>query len=100
MTHAAANVSIIRVALDVPVPKLFDYRAAGATAADVGRRVLVPFNRARAVGVIVAIADATAVPAERLKEADRILRDLPPLAPEDLRLLRFASDYYHTHWAR
>jgi primosomal protein N' (replication factor Y) len=74
---------------------LFDYRAGGATAADVGRRVLVPFNRARAVGVIVAITDASAVPAERLKEAVRVLRDLPPLAPEDLGLLRFASDYYH-----
>ena len=87
--------SIIRVALDVPVPKLFDYRAPEATAADVGRRVLVPFNRARAVGVIIELAQATTVPAERLKEAIRILRDLPPLAVEDLRLLRFASDYYH-----
>ena len=87
--------SIIRVALDVPVPKLFDYRAPDATAADVGRRVLVPFNRARAVGVIIELAQATTVPAERLKEAVRILRDLPPLAAEDLRLLRFSSDYYH-----
>jgi primosomal protein N' (replication factor Y) len=95
MTQAAAGMSIIRVALDVPVPKVFDYRAAGATAADVGRRVLVPFNRARTVGVIVAITDATTIPAERLKEAVRILRDLPPFAPEDLGLLRFASDYYH-----
>lgn len=95
MRQTASGMSIIRVALDVPVPKLFDYRAPGATAADVGQRVLVPFNRTRAVGVIVAIADASAVPAERLKEAVRILRDLPPFAPEDLRLLGFASDYYH-----
>ena len=87
--------SIIRVALDVPVPKLFDYRAPDATSADVGRRVLVPLNRRSTVGVIVELGHSTAVPAERLKEAVRILRDLPPLAAEDLRLLRFASNYYH-----
>jgi primosomal protein N' (replication factor Y) len=87
--------SIIRVALDVPVAKLFDYRAPEANAADIGRRVLVPFGTKTAVGVIVELAQSTAVPAERLKEAVRILRDSPPLAAEDLRLLRFAADYYH-----
>ncbi|MGH8620496.1 MAG: primosomal protein N', partial [Burkholderiales bacterium] len=87
--------NIIRVALDVPVPRLFDYRAPDASAADVGRRVLVPFKRKNALGVIVELGHSTAVPAERLKEAVRILRDLPPLAAEDLRLLRFSADYYH-----
>jgi primosomal protein N' (replication factor Y) len=87
--------NIIRVALDVPVSTLFDYRATDATAADVGQRVQVPFNRRSAVGVIIELAHATAVPSERLKEAVRILRDLPPLTAEDLRLLRFSADYYH-----
>jgi primosomal protein N' (replication factor Y) len=87
--------SIIRVALDVPVSKLFDYCAPDATAGDVGQRVQVPFNRRTAVGVIVELAHATAVPAERLKTAVRILRDSPPLAADDLRLLRFSADYYH-----
>jgi primosomal protein N' (replication factor Y) len=87
--------SIIRVALDVPVATLFDYRAPDDfAAADVGRRVLVPFGRKNAVGVIVELADSTEVPAERLKDALRVLRDLPPLAPADLRLMRFAADYY------
>ncbi|MGH8703745.1 MAG: DEAD/DEAH box helicase, partial [Burkholderiales bacterium] len=95
MTQANTDMYIIRVALDVPVAKLFDYRAPAATAADVGRRVLVPFGRKNTVGVIVELAQSTLVPAERLKEAVRILRDLPPLAAEDLHLLRFAADYYH-----
>ncbi len=87
--------SIIRVALDVPVAKLFDYRAQEATAADIGQRVLVPFGRKTAIGVIVELARSTAVPAERLKSAIRVLREFPPLAFDDLRLLRFAADYYH-----
>jgi primosomal protein N' (replication factor Y) len=90
-----ARMSIIRVALDVPVAKLFDYRAQEASAADVGHRVVVPFGRKTAVGVIVELARSTAVPEERLKSAIRILHEFPPLAAEDLRLLRFAADYYH-----
>jgi len=87
--------TIIRVALDVPVDKLFDYRAPDASAADVGRRVVVPFGGKTAVGVIIETAGATAVPDARLKSALAVLRDLPPFSPEDLRLLRFAADYYH-----
>jgi primosomal protein N' (replication factor Y) (superfamily II helicase) len=93
--QALASMSIIRVALDVPVAKLFDYRAQEATAADIGHRVLVPFGRKTAVGVIVELARSTAVPVERLKSAVRIMHEFPPLAAEDLRLLRFAADYYH-----
>jgi primosomal protein N' (replication factor Y) len=87
--------TIIRVALDVPVDKLFDYRAPDASAADIGRRVVVPFGRKSAIGVIVETADASAVPAERLKSALDVLRDLPPFSAEDLRLMRFAAEYYH-----
>ena len=85
---------VIRVALDVPVAKLFDYLAADATAADVGQRVLVPFGRKQAVGIILELAQSSEVPRERLKSAVRILRELPPLAAEDLRLMQFAADYY------
>ena len=87
--------TIVRVALDVPVAKLFDYRASDATSADVGRRVLVPFKGKKSVGVVIEVGHSTTVPAERLKEVVRILRDSPPLAAEDLRLMRFAADYYH-----
>ena len=85
---------IIRVAMDVPVDTLFDYRALDATDADIGRRVLVPFGQKTAVGVVIEISGSSAVPASRLKSALRVLRDMPPLAPEDLRLMRFAADYY------
>ena len=87
---------IVRVALDVPVDTLFDYRAAEATAGDVGRRVAVPFGRKRtAIGVIVEVAGASEIAPARLKSVLQILRDEPPLSGEDLRLMRFAADYYH-----
>jgi len=86
---------IIRVGLDVPVARLFDYRCEDADGDDVGRRVLVPFKRKTAVGVILEVGGISTVPQHMLKTALRILRDELPLSKSDLRLLKFASDYYH-----
>ena len=86
---------VIRVALDVPVAKLFDYLAPDATTADVGQRVLVPFGRKQAIGIILELAHSSELRGDRLKSAIRVLRESPPLAPQDLCLMRFAADYYH-----
>jgi primosomal protein N' (replication factor Y) (superfamily II helicase) len=86
---------ILRVALDVPLPKLFDYRAEDATSADVGCRVLVPFGKKQRVGLIVELAAGSHLPISRLRWAAKILRDVPPLDPGWLNLVRFCSSYYH-----
>ena len=87
--------TILRVALDVPLPRLFDYACAGADASDVGLRVIVPFGSRAVVGVIVAVGAATDVPAHKLRHAGAILRDAPPLPRDWLELAHFAADYYH-----
>src|SRR5262245_47318367 len=85
---------ILRVALDVPLPKLFDYRADDGTRADIGRRVLVPFGKKRLVGLIVEVTTQSEVPAARLRPADKVLRDVPALGREWLDLAKFCSGYY------
>src|SRR5262245_36166800 len=85
---------ILRVALDVPLPKLFDYRADDASRADIGLRVLVPFGRKKLVGLIVDTALDSEIPAPRLRAAEKILRDVTPLTREWLQLVKFASGYY------
>lgn len=85
---------ILRVALDVPLPKLFDYRAEDATRADIGSRVLVPFGKKRLVGLIVDVAVDSEVPSSRLRAAEKILREVPPLGREWLDLVKFCSGYY------
>jgi len=89
-----SKMSILRVALDVPLPKLFDYEAAQADVADVGRRVVVPFGNRRVVGVIVAVAATSDVPEGKLRPAGEILHDLAPLTRDWLDLARFCSEYY------
>ena len=86
--------SILRVALDVPLPQLFDYECAEATAADIGLRVVVPFGRRKTVGLVIEVADESEIPAERLKPAEKILRDLAPLASDWIAVARFCSEYY------
>ncbi|HEY6239234.1 MAG TPA: DEAD/DEAH box helicase, partial [Burkholderiales bacterium] len=87
--------TILRVALDVPVPKLFDYRSEGATQADIGYRALVPFGNKRLVGVILDIATKSEIENSRLRPVDKILRDVAPLPHEWLALAEFCSRYYH-----
>jgi primosomal protein N' (replication factor Y) len=84
--------SIIRVALDVPLPTLFDYTVGEDAAA--GQRVVVPFGRRQMVGVVMECVATTDVPAERVKPVTQVLRDSAPLSAELLDLLRFCSDYY------
>jgi primosomal protein N' (replication factor Y) len=84
---------LIRVALDVPLPQLFDYRCDHA-AATVGARVLVPFGKRRMIGVIVECPERSDIGEERLKPAQRLLDREPLLDHDTLRLLRFAAEYY------
>ena len=86
---------ILRVALDVPLPKLFDYRSEDATRADIGSRVLVPFGKKRLVGVIWDVATKSEVTDSRLRSIEKILRDVAPLPREWLALVEFCSGYYH-----
>ncbi len=84
---------IVRVALDVPLPTLFDYTVDEAVL--VGQRVIVPFGRRQMVGVVMECIDTTNVPPDRIKPVEQILHDSAPLSANLLHLLRFCSDYYH-----
>lgn len=85
--------SLIRVALDVPVARLFDYRC-DDPAAVIGARVLVPFGRQRLIGIIVARPETSDVPENKLRRATSVLDREPLLHRADLQLLEFAADYY------
>ena len=87
--------SILRVAFDLPLPRLFDYSCTEATDADIGMRVLVPFGNKQSVGVIVGIADTSEIESGKLKSAVRILRETPALGRDWLELVQFCSSYYH-----
>ena len=89
-----------RIALDVPLSKLFDYRASAPGsnnlgADDVGRRIHVPFGRKEQVGLLLEIANHTDCPPEKLKPVLAVDRNNPPLPEDVLKLFRFCAAYYH-----
>ncbi len=85
---------VLRVALDLPLHRLFDYVLDSSSTAEVGLRVRVPFGRGEKIGVIVEIGDDSDWPLAQLKPAGEIRRDLPPLPRDFLALCDFASSYY------
>ena len=85
---------IARVALDVPLPTLFDYTVEEGTVIAAGQRVVVPFGRKHRVGVVMECATSTQVSPQRIKAVTQVLPDSAPLSAQLLGLLRFCSDYY------
>jgi primosomal protein N' (replication factor Y) (superfamily II helicase) len=89
---------ILNVALDTPLDTCFDYRwnddGEGRAVPLPGQLVLVPFGRRETVGVVVAVTDDSAVPADKLKDALALRSQLAPLSAEWLALCAFAADYY------
>jgi primosomal protein N' (replication factor Y) len=88
------NTPIARIALDVPLPGLFDYLAPGITAADIGCRVVVPFGRRTLAGVLVELASTSEHDLAALKQLSAVLPDMPALPPDILALCRFCARYY------
>jgi primosomal protein N' (replication factor Y) len=88
------SMPVLRVALDLPLHRLFDYMAETASTTDIGLRVRVPFGRGEKLGVIVDVVDESEWPLDQIKSASEILRDVPPLPADFLQLCEFASIYY------
>ena len=86
--------NIVRIALDVPVPKLFDYVAPDSDESDRGRRATVPFGKGLRTGIIVEVARSSEQPDSKLKSVAAILRDLPPLPEDWIALCEFCARYY------
>ncbi|WP_442595621.1 primosomal protein N' [Parapusillimonas sp. JC17] len=82
----------LRVALDVPLQGLFDYRA--DTRVPVGARVIVPFGARQLVGVVIEHPERPALDPRQLRDIILALDDTDPLPEDWLRLASFAAQYY------
>ena len=87
--------TVIHVALDVPVNQLFDYLVPDADLTDIGRCVHVPFNNRKCAGIILSISNTSSISHSKLKTASFIDRDTPALPQSLLKLFVFCSRYYH-----
>jgi len=84
---------ILKIALDVPLDRLFDYLSGGQSV-KVGQRVLVPFGRRSQIGIVVGVADTSDFAIEKLKPIMQVFADELPINAETLSLVKFSADYY------
>lgn len=84
--------SILRVALPLPLPSLFDY-VAEAVGDVVGCRVRVPFGARELIGIVVEQIEHAQAPGQ-LKAIDGVLDAAPLLHGELLATLQWAARYY------
>ncbi|MBU6198648.1 MAG: primosomal protein N' [Xanthomonadaceae bacterium] len=87
---------VLRVAVPVPLPQLFDYLpppGTEITAIARGIRVRVPFGRGYRIGIVIAVA-APEIPVSRLKTIAAVLDRQPLLTSELLSTLEWTARYY------
>ena len=87
--------SVLRVAINAPLSRLFDYLPPDEGRPMPGCRVLVPFGRRKRIGLVMELAPHSDVPASKLRKAHAVLDDEPLLDEVDRWLVSFTSDYYH-----
>ncbi len=86
------NLPVVQVAVPVPVPRLFDYRALpDQSLPPVGSRVLVPFRSRRLVGLVMGRAEVAV--ADKIKPIERLL-DSALIDPFLLDLFTWCRRYY------
>lgn len=89
---------ILKVAIPLPLYGLFDYRLPrdlSSRSIGPGMRIRVPFGRGSKVGLVMDLANETNIDEAQLKSAGGLMDgEVVLLAERDLRLLRWAADYY------
>ncbi|MCG8477958.1 MAG: DEAD/DEAH box helicase, partial [Spirochaetales bacterium] len=85
--------TVVQVAVPVPIDRLFSYRPGGGGAPKAGCRVIVPFGRRTVTGVVVDDDYRGDTPPE-LKEISRVIDEEPLFDEEYLDLARWIAATY------
>ncbi len=93
--HPEVREPVLRVAVNAPLSRLFDYLPPAGGLPDPGCRVLVPFGRRKVAGMVVELGTGSDLPISKLKRALEVLDAEPLLGAAELKLIRFTSEYYH-----
>ena len=85
---------IVRVALDVPLPRLFDYLPGDCAESHRGQLVHVPFGAVSRVGIVVGEGVADGHDSGKLKTVAGPVGDAPTMPEEWLTQCEFVARYY------
>ncbi len=86
--------SCVRVAIDVPLNRLFEYSLPVGIDARAGDRVAVRFGAQQKIGVVIEDNVIPELAAQRIKPISALRDDAPRLPQDWIALMRFLSSYY------
>ncbi len=89
------NLVIVKVAIAIPLNRLFDYLVLDHKKLQPGTRVIVPFGKSKKVGFVIGYENNSEVKTDRLKEVIEVLDEQSLINHIDFQLLKWASQYYH-----
>ncbi len=88
--------TLIRVALNVPLHRYFDYFLPENLTAVKGSRVQVPFGNQNKIGIVLDFPTQSDVPADKLKPIKAVLDDESLFDAKMFKLLEWSAGYYHS----
>lgn len=91
----SASDAVLRVALPLPLPRLFDYLSPAHDPGNIGCRVRVPFGSRSMVGIVSEIGAPDPAIAAELRTVEAVLDAQPLLHGELLESLRWLARYTH-----
>lgn len=89
------SATLIKVALPVPLRRLFDYRVNRPTRPPVGARVKVPFGKQQLIGIVADHCEQSDYPEHQIKAVTEVIDDTPILDQTLWSLLNKVAHYYH-----
>ena len=93
---SASKQPVLKVAINVPLSREFDYLPpANGPLPVAGCRVVVPFGPRQQVGLVLRHTAASTLPPGKLRRCSSSLDEEPLLTEAELRLIHFTADYYH-----
>jgi primosomal protein N' (replication factor Y) len=84
---------ILKVALDVPLDRVFDYKTENPNT-QIGQYVVVPFGARKMIGVVVGVSDTSSIESTKLKSIIRLDPEVI-FDEQSFKLFQFCSQYYH-----
>lgn len=84
----------VRVALDLPLDDLFDYRLPEGTQALIGQRVRVPFAAKELIGLVIETPETPTYEESAIKEVLEVYDDLSVMPTDWIEFGAFAGRYY------
>ncbi|RRN03401.1 primosomal protein N' [Bibersteinia trehalosi] len=86
---------LIRLALNVPLARFFDYLLPEEISTEIGVRAVVPFGRQTKIGIVVDLPIQSNIPSDKLKPITAVLDQQSLFDDEIWQLLNWAANYYH-----